>query len=258
MGMYDCLEQCQVKCFYHYFWYEVEAGNGLSSSGGSLNVYRIGDEVPYCRGWYDYTKDFNVVINDVLEGDVIAGIRNGKLAFVKNIAKTSELDWVGIKRCIDMGGKWLRIGTKKDASTYVSGLREYEEKRFNYIKNYQPIHKRYHKLLFGIAKLDLEERESRIKEMDRIRPGLEIEIKEFHHYMDKIEADTIRPYIKDVKPEEQRIKEQDAAYRKVLCDLKNRATNEKSLYIDYRRQIEKCEKEYKKFIDTNAAYNFIL
>ena len=27
-----------------------------------------------------------------------------------------------------MGGKWLRIGTKKDASTYVSGLREYEEK----------------------------------------------------------------------------------------------------------------------------------
>ena len=76
--------------------------------------------------------------------------------------------------------------------------------------------------------------------------------------MDKMEADTIRPYVKDVKPEEQMIKEQDAAYRKVLCDLKNRATNEKSLYMDYRRQIEKCEKEYKKFIGTNAAYNFIL
>lgn len=63
MGMYDMINHEQVKCFFwvHYYNPSKEDGCHLTTSGGNLDIYHDGDEIPYQTNSYNYTKDFIIV-----------------------------------------------------------------------------------------------------------------------------------------------------------------------------------------------------
>ena len=124
MGMYDYIGTEQVKCFYIYLYSTNEITPGLWISGGSLDSYQIGDKVPYKTKYYDYTKDFNIVLIDDEYDEynntvTICMIRDGILKDIKPLAKTTEDDW-NILRCISYDGEWLNVYSKEEAEKYVN------------------------------------------------------------------------------------------------------------------------------------------
>lgn len=63
MGMYDTINGEQVKCFFwvHYYNPSKEKGCHLTTSGGNLDIFHDGDEIPYKTNSYNYTKDFIIL-----------------------------------------------------------------------------------------------------------------------------------------------------------------------------------------------------
>lgn len=142
MGMYDTICGDQVKCFYKQF----EHGGELWTSGGSLNYYNIGDEVPYKTDYYDYTRNFNIInIWDELDtedNNILTGIRDGKVIFSKKLTEGVESDWTNMQKCISYYGEELKISAQDEALGYVKAVREYERQKFDYIKNKMPYRKK--------------------------------------------------------------------------------------------------------------------
>ena len=84
MGMYNYLNGEQIKCFPVPMVYIDNGEKGhvsINSVGGLLNVYNLGDSVPYRSNIYNYGKDFMVFDYRGFEGVyTIHFIKDGKVS----------------------------------------------------------------------------------------------------------------------------------------------------------------------------------
>lgn len=244
MGMYDYIGHTQVKCFYKYFFY-----HGLVTSGGSLEVYNIGDKVPYKTDWYNYTKNFNMIMedydeeNDYKEFYLLAGIRDGKLKFVKPINKTSMIDWIGIGRCIDDSGTWRNIHSKRDAIDYVEKLIIFNKTKLDYLKNNEPVWEKFSELITGISVVSEEERKQREKELERLSNDLEEEQKRTEAFLQQ----AYRPLLKYTMQKPDGVEEREiiGAYKSCIETLESMQNKDS----EHKKALEECKKSFEEFLE---------
>ena len=248
MGMYDYIGTEQVKCFYIYLYSTNEITPGLWISGGSLDSYKIGDKVPYKTKYYDYTKDFNIVLIDDEYDEynnavTICMIRDGILKDIKPLAKTTENDW-NILRCISYDGEWLNIYSKEEAEKYVKSIKTYWKEKIYYIKNNMPIRDELNKLTFGIAVIPENEKEKRLQRFKELNDKNNEEQKQFDLFAKDLYNRTLSKFM-DIKSDEVLIKETIGAYESVLdlYDQRYNKTKDKDVLI----KREKCYNDYIKF-----------
>lgn len=248
MGMFDCMLTEQVKCFY----LPCFSDNQLWESGGSLRYYHKNQKVPYRTGWYNYTKNFNIlIINSMLsepEPDVVIVVRNGRLKYVKDLVDTTEKDWEKMERCINKYGEWLRIKTKEDAFDYIDQYIACYLEKINYRSSKMPYSKELDKIGYGFATLSKAEKEKRLKCFDEIKPKVEEERKALSDYMNEFSKKTLAKYEKNVKPERVKYKELLGSYRKAIRILKKantmRPTEEKTI-----KALVACQKQYQELLE---------
>ncbi len=135
MGMYDNIEEYQVKCFdWPYFYEDSIMGKGISFSGGELRGFGKGCDVPYKTGWYDYSPNFGIYVyyyfsRESADEDVgFIVIKNGKVKkIIRDITKIKETDLKGLNRIIDRYGTPLNIQKPEDFLNLKEDLLTYSE-----------------------------------------------------------------------------------------------------------------------------------
>ena len=196
--MYDTICGDQVKCFYKQFEHDGE----LWTSGGSLNYYNIGDEVPYKTDYYDYTRNFNIInIWDELDTEddnILTGIRDGKVIFSKKLTEGVESDWTNMKKCISSYGEELKISAQDEALGYAKAVREYERQKFDYMKNKMPYRKKAFDLLYGIAVVDQAEKDRRKTELALLTEEKTNEMKLFTEFNHELINKLLSKYVADI------------------------------------------------------------
>lgn len=246
MGMYDCMLYEQVKCFS----VPCFADGTLWKSGGSLKYYQKNQKVPYRTSWYNYTKNFNIlIINSIWdnpEPDTVIIIRDGRLKDVKDLTDTTDKDWKKMERCINYYGDWLRIKTKEDAVDYVNQFILCFLERIRYQKECMPFKKKRDKLVYGISLLSEEEKTERLNAYNALRPNVNLERKAYETYMNEFREKTISKYEKDVKPPKVKYKELLGSYRNAIRWLKKKIKTE---HVDekkekYQKWLKECQKQY--------------
>lgn len=202
--MYDTICGDQVKCFYKYHDYKDE----LWRTGGSLRYFGIGDKVPYRTGWYNYTKNFNIINiwnspfdAELSEPNILTGIRDGKVQFTKQLNLAEGNDWENIERCITSHGEWLRVNSQEEAIAYAKAIKEYNFKRTEYLMNNMPYKDKAMNLLYGIAVVDKEEKKRRFSELKAIEEKKKREFDEFNKYDECLRRELLDLFEKGVKPE---------------------------------------------------------
>lgn len=248
MGMYDYLDGEQVKCFYIYGYSTDIITPGLWISGGSLESYPVGSKVPYKTKYYDYTKNFNIIITDQFSelplSTMIGVIRNGILKKVIPLSLTIDDDWKDVLRCIDYYGDWLNIHSKKEAEDFVTANAKYWTEKFDYIKNKMPVRKKINHLMFGIGVLDPETKKKRLKEFKDLKEESEKENEKFDIFNENLYKQTLAKYMDHVKPDSVIQNELLGAYESALERLENLYQENPSNDILQRK--EACYKEYMK------------
>ena len=150
MGMYNTLNGEQVKCFF------VPCGSidrdskelndvrlSYYTSGGRLNYYAIGDEVPYKTPYYNYGKDFVIfdyrIYHDCGAPEVIV-IRDGKLYATISSLDVTDKDIEGISLFVNNYGDILNINSADDlrqiVKDYKNTMERYDELNEQYEKEY--------------------------------------------------------------------------------------------------------------------------
>lgn len=225
MGMYDTICGDQVKCFYKYF----EVNGELWSTSGSLRFFNIGDKVPYRTGWYNYTPNFNIIniwddssTGDLSDTNILTGIRNGRVKFVKPLVRADIEDWLNVQRCISYNGDWLRITSQTGALDYARAVKEYELKRTDYLMNNMPFRIKSNNLLFGIAVAENDEKVRRLAELEAMEDEKNKEFAEFDIFDKNLRTALIDPFEKGVKPNSVLMKEEKGAIRNIKRQKKKR------------------------------------
>lgn len=152
MGMYDNIEDIQVKCFDvpYFVKNDIIINKGICYSGGELRIFNKGDEVPYKTLWYDYTPNFGILnhyfqfgkpdtfdIDD--EGLII--IKNGKVKkIIYGFNKVKDSDLKGLNMIIDHYGS--RINIKE-----VEDIEKMREDFYTYRKVYDDLNEKSTKTL---------------------------------------------------------------------------------------------------------------
>lgn len=251
MGMFDCMLTEQVKCFY----LPCFSDNQLWESGGSLRYYQKNQKVPYRTGWYNYTKNFNIlIINSMLsesEPDVVIVVRNGRLKYIKDLVDTTEKDWENMERCINKYGEWLRIKTKNNAFDYIDQYIACYLEKINYIISKMPYSKELDKIGYGFATLSKAEKEKRLKRFDEIKPKVEEEKKALLDYMDEFSEKTLAKYEKNVKPERVEYKELLGSYRKAIRYFKKN-NQMKNIGEKAEKDLSDCQRQYQELLGKNG------
>lgn len=127
MGMYDMINDEQVKCFPVVYLY-----NGIPAySMGSLNSYHVGDVVPYRTLYYNYTKDFNVIELNVWRNAfapydfILHVIRDGKVICTKTDS-ADDADFSGANMVINYFGNPINIRSAEEIYECLNGYRKAE------------------------------------------------------------------------------------------------------------------------------------
>lgn len=136
MGMYDNIEDIQVKCFdvpiYHKDNFTREcigdsSQSGLWFSGGSLRCFNKGQKVPFKTLWYNYSPNFGIYDYslDFSEENLII-IKNGKVSKIhRNFANIKDTDLKNLNMIIGYGGNPLNIYKVEDFKKYKEDILEY-------------------------------------------------------------------------------------------------------------------------------------
>lgn len=151
MGMYDTLNGEQIKFFIkpYIMLPDSFSNSSLGFSGGSLNSYDEGDDVPYKTFWYNYSKDFNIIDFFPYDHDelIVHMIRDGKNIGIKTLDKLTEDDF-SCKSFNDRGAL-MNIKSTEDIHEYLKNVeiiddvyknkisRVAENKLFDYIRNHK-------------------------------------------------------------------------------------------------------------------------
>lgn len=225
MGMYDTICGDQVKCFYKYYEYKDE----LWRTGGSLRYFGIGDKVPYRTGWYNYTKNFNIINiwdspfdAELSDPNMLIGIRDGKVKFVKQLGLAEERDWDNIERCITYDGEWLRVNSQEEAMAYAKAIKEYDLKKTEYLMNNMPYKGKAMDFLHGIAVVDKEEKARRFSELEAMEEKKKQEFDEFARYDKCLMREFLDPFEKGVKPDRVLEKEEKGIVRNIKRQKKKK------------------------------------
>lgn len=184
MGMYDTINGEQVKCFPWVSLYH----DSISYHGGDLKYYGTGDEVPYKRPHYNYSKNFIILdLNRYLESDycpydyILHVIVDGKVenTFTDEIG---EIDWSINNLVVGYTGELLNIHSSEDLLNYMREQREYWNKYEEVHSHWNELFKEMVQYSHGIALLDKDSEEKKIrhekiKEIRKLMDGEKEKIK---------------------------------------------------------------------------------
>lgn len=190
MGMYDYINGEQVKCFD-----VVIMGNDgdLWRSGGSLDSYSTGNEVPYKKLHYNYTKNFIVLdINRFPECNdsykyIVHEIKDGKVVgtYVDNV---DNKVFENSNKTVSYYGEEMNIHSNEDILNYIKETAEYK-KRYNEIdKERNRLFKESLKYLNGLTKLEngSAEKNERFNKLKVLREQMNTESERIKEPLDKI------------------------------------------------------------------------
>lgn len=127
MGMYDYLEDEQVKMFYRPIFSNesVEGEIGTWHSGGSLMSYTIGEELPLKTLYYQYPDNF-IVFDLQFSVEKLFIVENGILKDMKPISKL--VDGEVERPVFNKYGTQLNIESKQDFYDYSKECMAVDEK----------------------------------------------------------------------------------------------------------------------------------
>lgn len=117
MGMYDYINEEQVKCFYGVYF---NKNFGLCTSGGDLLSFKTGDVVKTCKLHYNYSDNFAIVVEE--EGYTTATIhiiKDKKVFKTVSLSDIKEADLEGINTFIDYYGGKLNISSVEDIKQFL-------------------------------------------------------------------------------------------------------------------------------------------
>lgn len=148
MGMYDNIEDIQVKCFYVPIYNKDDYSkenktSGIYTSGGSLKYYKKGGKVPYKTYYYDYSPNFMIYDHSFnFEEENMIIIRNGKVKeIIYDISKLTNEHFEGIINVINYHGSFLDIKNIEDLKEYKENqlyfrniIKEVEKKEDEYFR----------------------------------------------------------------------------------------------------------------------------
>lgn len=135
MGMYDNIEDYQVKCFYVPMFskdeYPLTPSSGIYTSGGRLRYFKKGQKVPYKTFYYDYSPNFAIYDYGLFfEEEIFIVIKNGKITkIIDDINKVTNDDFKGINNVINYVGSFLNIKNVEDISKYREDFLYYQKLR---------------------------------------------------------------------------------------------------------------------------------
>lgn len=173
MGMYDTINGEQVKCFPWVSLYQ----NEINYHGGNLKYYGIGDEVPYRKPHYNYSKNFIILdLNKYPESNccaydyILHVIVDGKVqnTFTDVIG---EIDWSINNFVVSYTGELLNIHNPEDVINYIREQREYWSKCEEVYNQWNELFKEALDYARGLGSLkkDSEERKFRYTKIEEIR-----------------------------------------------------------------------------------------
>lgn len=177
MGMYDTLNDWQVKCFHWVSFYK----GGISYHGGDLKYYCNGSEIPYKKPHYNYGKNFVILdLNRCPDSEywdydyILHVIIDGKLKDTFE-NKIGEIDWGIIQNVVDYYGTFLNIHNSNDLLNYMKEQRECWEKYDVINSRSNELFREWTKYLKGFGLLDkekdkdeIEHRKRKINEIQRL------------------------------------------------------------------------------------------
>ena len=118
MGMYDCINKEQVKCFCSKYF---SKDYGLMHIGGDLICYKNGDKLPLKTMYYKYASNLAILdIRDYAKNDYLVHIiRDGKVFKTVYKKDLNNDDLNGIESFIDDYGVELNIKSKEDIENFI-------------------------------------------------------------------------------------------------------------------------------------------
>lgn len=114
MGLYNTIEDMQVKCFTVPANILIDTDNGfelhLNVSGGKLIGYGIGSEIPYASPLYNYGKDFAIIDYMAFYDDPrVIFIVDGRVSELVSTKSVTEQQLSRFNMFIDKHGERLNI-----------------------------------------------------------------------------------------------------------------------------------------------------
>lgn len=180
MGMYDCINGIQIKCFGIPCYYGKNENEKypVNEMGGLLRNYNIGSKVPIKTFWYKYNKNLIIldiydteysIICHIIENGIIKNtLFNNEIKNIKNIEKYQIIDYYG---------KNLNIKNISDIYNYKKNMKIYRNKIYDSSKETKTIinqiknnkndnnHKHYLKQLQEIENKQKIQRKNLYKEL---------------------------------------------------------------------------------------------
>jgi len=134
MGMFDYLisrgNDVQVKCFY----LPIYSNGKVWHSGGLLRTFHSGDEVPIKTLYYEYPKDFIVVLDREIDNYDLAYFKEGMFIDFCNIENIQDRMIINNNIYSELGRK-LKIYTIEDLERYIRERKEeWEKEDRNFLK----------------------------------------------------------------------------------------------------------------------------
>jgi hypothetical protein len=119
MGLYNTIEDIQVKCFTVPANILIESDNGfelkLNVSGGKLYNYGVGSEVPYASPLYNYGKNFAIMNYMTFDEEPrVIFIIDGRVSEVISVKEVTQDHLNAVGMFIDNYGEKLKIFSPED------------------------------------------------------------------------------------------------------------------------------------------------
>lgn len=137
MGMYDCLNGEQIKCFYNVVHYKDINDDKwmIYHSGGQLRSYSIGDDLPLKTFYYNYPKDF-LIIDEHCE--ILHTVMNGKLIKTEPLRFVESVDSDLLAHVYNYNGVELDISSLDKLKEYPKAHAQRIESINKFYKEYKP------------------------------------------------------------------------------------------------------------------------
>lgn len=132
MGMYDCLNGEQVKCFYKPIFSKEENQGVLWHSGGNSIYYGDNASLPIKTLYYNYSKNFLIYDEDC---KLVHIVKDGKLHKTDKLYYLTDREFNFFKKVINTYGDELKIESLTDFSRY-------NEEKINMKKDIDQLYKK--------------------------------------------------------------------------------------------------------------------
>lgn len=124
MGCYDFINGMQIKCFYLPIFYKEDENYAVFHSGGTLQFFEEGDEVPTQTMYYKYPNNF--IIYNYRSIAPAHLIKDGKVVCTKNIELFTKSDWENVEVVIDYYGNLINVHSTQDCLDLFNDFKAYQ------------------------------------------------------------------------------------------------------------------------------------